>query len=250
MYNAVFVASRVLSVPPTAGVHLTSQSRTANANYDIVYPHTASSVDISVVQSLRSYLMTIPFVFADSPQCIAGRVLGSGGGVRLFLEESVALACWPIALSMVLPTGRSFNLGLRSEKSSADMSRPDLAVLKIMVDSSNLITRPIAALEFKAPGALAFLANGIPIDDCDDWERVTSQLRKYARTNHFQNVIVMDDRWALHPHVTDAVDPEALVEYIISSITGGAVRFPFPVTARELLLLAVYRGVSSQMPLR
>ncbi|KAA8910902.1 hypothetical protein FN846DRAFT_937405 [Sphaerosporella brunnea] len=235
-------------VPPPARTNTSIQSFYANDD-DLceIYVNTTTPVPAAEIQTFRSYLATIPFDFHEHQYTMPGHILDSEGDVRLFLESAAVLSCWPVALSMV-PATRQFDLHIRSEKSFDEGNRPAISVLYDLNGTRNFL--PFLAIEFKSPGVLSFCRNGIPNYLCDDWVNVTTQLRRYACINGFNQAVVMDGCHALYFHFTDPDDEDATVRYMMASISGGPVGFNHVVTARELLLFAFFTALARISPTR
>jgi len=126
----------------------------------------------------------------------------SEGDVRMFIEQAIVLACWPIVLAMVEKDSRQFDMAIRPEKTQPQSrTRPDLSIFKLqrsplaVTDSLNpelelLLT---SAVEYKGPGVLGNiissgeLAAGV---DNGDWDTDRGYLFIY-----FSHALSPRDMW-------------------------------------------------------
>lgn len=197
MPRAHEIAAVILNPPPSGHVvHNTSESSTRNQDYDVILGNTLRTFPHQDVQSFRAWLESVPFDFDEITQTTTGRVFESEGDVRLFFEPAVIIACWPIILAMA-PTNRNYDLALRSERTLQNKSHPDISILKLLRgENDNFTYNSISAVEFKDPGVLSrvCISGNINVNAGDDWDTVSSQIRKYAVCNRIQNVVVVDDQ--------------------------------------------------------
>ena len=255
MPSASELATVVLQPPPIQVRRVASCNRPAP---DGGIPHTVlEEVDATDLAEFRDYLKRIPFAFGDFFPSMSGRAISSEGEVRLFLETAIPEICFPVACAMVEPTGRGWDLGLRSEKSTLEGNLPDMTVQQVFPPQTAASggqysqNTDLMAVEFKGPGVLNPLRRG-NVPKSSDWDALSAQLMKYARVDGFTNVLCCDSDIAIFLHFTDTSDQSAKVKYLICRIDGQPLEDPNAqkVTLRELFLFGIWKGLSELNDLR
>ncbi|KAL0640249.1 hypothetical protein Q9L58_000527 [Maublancomyces gigas] len=241
MPRAHEIAAVVLNPPPSGPVvHNASESPMRDQEYDEILGNTLP------------WLESIPFNFDEITQTTTGRVFESEDDVRLFFEPAVIIACWPIILAMA-PTvaNRNYDLALRSERTLRNKSCPDISILKLLRgENDTFVYNPISVVMFKAPGVFSQVCNSgnIDVNAGDDWDIVSSQIRKYAICNQIQNVVVVDDQWGIFVHFSDPDDISAVCNYMVAPVGAGTSNSP--ITLRELFLFSVFKDFLVEAQIR
>lgn len=215
MPRAHEIAAVILNLPPSGPVvHNASEFSVQDREYDVILENALRTFSHQDIQSFRAWLESVPFDFDEITQTTTGRVFELEGDARLFFEPAVIIACWPIILPMApTVTNRNYDLALRSERTLRDKSRPDISILKLLRGENDTFTyNPISVVEFKAPGVFSqiCISGNINVNAGDDWDIVSSQIRKYAVCNQTQNVVVVDDQWGIFIHFRNPSDINAV----------------------------------------
>ena len=253
--SAAQLCARILSPPESTGTIATaSDSSASNQHVDPIYQQTIGEFPTIKINRFRQWLNGVPLQFVDLRQCIQGRVLANEADTRLYFDNELVVACWPIILAMAAPgQHRDYDLRLVSESSVQGAAmRPDLMICQLRQRSTisqtgaevrTALPTPFLAIEAKAPGVLASASRNLEIncDHSSDWDTVSKQIRKYAILNDLHNVVIYDDKYVVYVQFANPENATAMCRILIANAAapGGAL------TARELVVFAAFEAFTA-----